>query len=392
VFLGNKPIVYQAFRVNVIMEGKNEYIYKTVDLEKSDRDINLSSDELSMKDLYIKLRNITRYLLSKWIIILCFIGIGSILGFVYTKYRTPIYTASTTFVLEESGTNGPGGLGQYAGIASMVGLDLGNGGGGIFQGDNLLELYRSRNMLKKTLLSQYQSDGKAQLLIDKYVEVYNLRKEWDNNPKLRGVTFVQKNKGVATRIQDSLISSIASNIRQSILFVGKPDKKLNIIEVDVKSKNEDFAYAFNKSIVQNVNDFYVQTKTKKSIDNLNILQHQADSIRRSLNGAISNVAASIDANPNANLSRQILRVPSQRRQIDAEANKAILTELVKNLEISKVSLRRETPLLQIIDDPNLPLEKDIIIKSKGIVVGATIGAFLIIVYLLLRKLFSNLEL
>jgi hypothetical protein len=374
------------------MEGKKEYIYDTTNLDKSKMDMNYLSDELSMKDLYIKIRNTVYYLSSKWMIILCFIIIGSILGFVYTRYKIPIYTASTTFVLEESGGNGAGGLGQYAGIASMVGLDLGSGGGGIFQGDNLLELYRSRNMLKKTLLSHYESEGKAQLLIDKYIEVYNLRKEWDSNPRLQGITFVQKNEGVATRMQDSLISAIANNIRKSILFVGKPDKKLNIIEVDVKSKNEDFAYAFNKAIVQNVNDFYVQTKTKKSLDNLNILQHQTDSIRRSLNGAISNVAASLDANPNANPSRQILRVPSQRRQIDAEANKAILTELVKNLEVSKVSLRRETPLLQIIDDPNLPLEKDILSKSKGIVFGAAIGAFLIVIFLLLRKLFANLEL
>ena len=51
----------------------------------------------------------------------------------------------------------------------------------------------------------------------------------------------------------------------------------------------------------------------------------------------------------------VKRVPSVNRQVDVQANTAILTELVKNLELAKVDLRKETPLIQIIDTPILPL-------------------------------------
>lgn len=61
------------------------------------------------------------------------------------------------------------------------------------------------------------------------------------------------------------------------------------------------------------------------------------------------VAASADANPNPNLGRQTLRVPSQRKQGDVQINQAILAQLVQNLEIAKMSLRTETPLIQVID-------------------------------------------
>ena len=121
-----------------------------------------------------------------------------------------------------------------------------------------------------------------------------------------------------------------------------------------------------------------------------ILQRQTDSVRRALNAAISGVASSIDAAPNANPSLQTLRVPSQRRQVDVQANTAILGELVKNLEIAKMSLLQETPLIQVIDKPILPLEKERFGKLKGIVLGGVLAGFLSIVFLLIKKLFQNL--
>jgi hypothetical protein len=140
-----------------------------------------------------------------------------------------------------------------------------------------------------------------------------------------------------------------------------------------------------------VSDFYVDTKTKKSVDNLAILQHQTDSVRAVLNSALTGVAVSTDINPNPNPSRQILRVPSQRRQVDVQANQAILMELVKNLEISKVSLRKETPLIQVIDRPIMPLEKERLGKIKSILVGGILGAFIIIFFLLLNKFLSYIK-
>ncbi len=53
----------------------------------------------------------------------------------------------------------------------------------------------------------------------------------------------------------------------------------------------------------------------------------------------------------------VRRAPSAKRQVDVQANKAILTELVKQTELAKVTLRKETPLIQIIDRPILPLMK-----------------------------------
>ncbi len=99
---------------------------------------------------------------------------------------------------------------------------------------------------------------------------------------------------------------------------------------------------------------------------------------------------STDVNPNPNPSLQTLRVPSQRRQVDVQANTAILSELVKNLEIAKMSLLQETPLIQVIDVPILPLEKEKVGKLKGLLLGGFIAGFLMIFIVTIRNILKNI--
>ncbi|PTT04185.1 lipopolysaccharide biosynthesis protein, partial [Pedobacter sp. HMWF019] len=260
--------------------------------------------EISLKELILKLREGFRYLLSKWLIILiCGIG-GGILGLVYSYYKKPIYCATTTFVLEDEKV---GGMGSLAGLASMAGVDLGSGGGGIFQGDNIFELYKSRIMIEKTLLTPVDYNGKKQLLIERYIDFNNLKKSWNNKPELSNIEFSLKIGEKFSRLQDSILRDIVLDINKNYLDVAKPDKKLSIIKADVRSKDEFFAKAFNEQIVKNVNDFYIQTKTKKSLENVKILQQKADSVRSVMNGAIYSASAVVDATPNLNPTRQTQR-------------------------------------------------------------------------------------
>lgn len=329
---------------------------------------SIQKDEISLKDLILKIREWYRYILTKWKIILFAGIIGGTLGFSYASFKKPIYTASCTFVLDEgkSGRN----LSQYAGLAAIAGINVGGASDGLFQGDNILELYKSRTMLQKTLLSYGEFDGKKDLLINRYIRINKLREIWveSPNPKLQHLSFDIPKYGF-TRLNDSVMKVIVSDINTNYLSVVKPDKKLSIIKVDVKSSDEQFAKAFNDAVVANVNQFYIETKTKKTTDNLRVLQHQADSVRRVLNSSIGGAASAIDANPNANPALQILRVPSQRKQIDVQANSAMYAEIVKNLEMAKLSSRQDAPLIQVIDPSQYPLTKEKIGILKGSVLG-----------------------
>jgi uncharacterized protein involved in exopolysaccharide biosynthesis len=351
---------------------------------------NTQQGELGLRDLILSIRNWIGYLWSKkWVIIL-FGLLGGALGLGYAFLKKPVYTATTTFVLE-TGEKG-GGLSQYAGLAAMVGIDLAGGGGGLFQGENILELYRSRTMISKTLLSEADINGKKQLLIDRFIDGNKMRKGW-KKPKLKNIKFAPDNtyeNPTQQLLHDSIISVIVKAIDKGYLMVGKPDKKLNIINVSVQSTDEQFAKAFNEKIVQNVNDFYLQTKTKRAKDNVAILQQKTDSVRGVMTGAIYRAAEAIDATPNLNPTRQVQRIaPIQTSQASAEVNKVMLGQLIQNLELSKIALQKETPLIQIVDKPVLPLEKDQVGKKIAIVIGGLLGGLFVLVFLIIKKIVQN---
>lgn len=343
------------------------------------------TDEISLKELVLEIREISKVFARKWNV-LVFSGIvGIALAAIYVYIREPIYTAKCTFVLEEQG--GGGALGQYAGIASMMGIDVGGGNIGIFQGDNIIELYKSRTMIQKTLLSK--GPKSKDILINKYINHKNLLEKWSDNPKLRNLSFDVPLHEFSLQ-HDSIIGEIVDDINEKYLTVTKPDKKLNIVEVSVKSGDEIFAKEFAELIVENVNSFYIRTKTHKALENMKILERQADSVRRVLNAYIGGAARAIDANPNSNPAMQVLKVPSQRNQVDIQASSAIYAEVVKNLEISKISLRQETPLIQVIDKPVFPLKKYKTSYTKATILGCLFAVVLTTFYLLLRLIFSRL--
>jgi hypothetical protein len=349
---------------------------------------NGNDDELTIKDLIGKVSSAVKYVKSKWLIILTFATFCSLLGIAYAFIKKTSYTAVSTFVLDE-GSKG-GGLSQYSGLASLAGIDIGGGGGGgIFQGDNILELYKSRVMIEKTLLSPLVIDGKKQLLIYRYIDFNKLREKWRDNPTLASVSF-DGDPTHFSRLQDSIVSDLVETFNRKLLSVNKLDKKLSIIRVDVTATDELFAREFNTKLVETVNDFYTQTKTKKSAQNIQVLQRQADSVKRVLGYSISSVASAVDAAPNANPAMSTLKVPSQKRQVDVQASGAIYGEIVKNLELSKISLRQETPLIQVIDQPVLPLPMSKLGKAKGAVIGFAAGMFICIAWLLFKKIAANI--
>lgn len=345
------------------------------------------NDEMSLKELIEKVKEWYEYLLSEWKIIL-FVGIiGAGLGLAYSFIKKPIYKATLTFALEDEKAGG--GLGGALGLASSFGLDLGGSGGGIFTGSNLTELFKSRSMVEKTLLMPVELNGKVISLAEMYIQNNNWRENWATNPKFASIQFLPNaNRNSFTRRQDSIMGIMYNNLSKSDLSVVQKDKKISIITMDVSSTDELFAMYFCENLAKQVSKFYVDTKSKKARINMSILERQVDSIRRELNGAITGVAVANDNTFNLNPALNVRRAPSARRQVDVQANTAILTELVKQSELAKVTLRKETPLIQIIDKPILPLAKEKFSKLKGLFLGGMLGGLFVVFFLISRRLIN----
>jgi uncharacterized protein involved in exopolysaccharide biosynthesis len=348
------------------------------------------NDEISLKELVLKIKEWYQFLISKWKLIVLMGVIGGVIGFTYAYFQKPTYKAVLTFAMEEEKSGG-GGLGGALGLASQFGIDLGSSGGGAFSGANLIELMKSRKLVEKTLLSPIEVDGKAQSLVEYYLAFNEIKKDWDEKPLLKNVSFpIDADRTKFTLQQDSILKNLAAGLIKKDLVISQKDKKVSILSIEMNSTNEQFAKVFCETIAKETSEYYVEIKSKKSKMNVDILQHQADSIRAELNSAITGVAAAADNVFNLNSAMNVRRTPSARRQVDVQANTAILTQLVGNLELAKVTLRKETPLLQIIDRPSFPLEKEKVGKLKSLVLGGFLAGFLTVLYLVFTSLYKKL--
>ena len=347
------------------------------------------NDEISLKELIQKVKEWFDYLLSQWKTIVLAGVVGATLGLTYSFIKKPIYTASLSFALE---SNKPGGgLSGALGLASSLGFDLGGSGGGIFEGSNLTELFKSRKMVEKTLLMPVSFNGKTISLAEMYINNEEWRDKWENKPKLVGLQFLPNaNRKNFSRSQDSIFGVIYDDLSKYGLEVGQKDKKVDIISIEVSSTNELFAKYFTEALAKQVGSFYIETKSKKARINMAVLEKQTDSIRGELNNAIAGVAVANDNTFGLNPSFNVRRVPSARRQVDVQANTAILTELVKQTELAKVTLRKETPLIQIIDRPILPLKKEKVGKLIGLVLGGVLLGFLTVLFLTLKNILKKI--
>ena len=167
------------------------------------------------------------------------------------------------------------------------------------------------------------------------------------------------------------------------------ESKSSLLRLSVTSENEEFAIFFCKYLMNATSEFYIETKTKKALNNVEKLKNKVDSVRSLFNTSISKYASATDEIYNLNPALKSKGTKPIKSQIDVQANTALLTSLITNLEMSKSTLNNQTPLFQIIDEPIAPLTKNSLNKTKATIIGGFLGFFFITSMLLTIAFFKN---
>ncbi len=338
------------------------------------------TQEISLKDLFVRSKKGLRFLKTKWKLILLCSVIGGILGFVYAHFSKPKYAATLTFVLASEGQEG-----ALTSLAGQFGLDFGNNSDGAFSGDNIVALLESQRMIKSALFKKIP--GKNECLANLIIDKAGFLKSWSQNVHLKNQLPFPCDANKLTPVQDSLVSELHDYITENYLLIDKVDKKLSYYKVVTTSPDENISVYLTDFLVEESSRFYIDTKTQTAKQNLSMLQHEADSLRRILGGSISATAEAADRTFNLNPAYQIERSPAQESQIRVTVLGTAYGEVVKNLELAKISLQKDTPLYQVIDTPELPLKQkkasSLLFLIAGFVLfGLMIGVLLILIKLL----------
>jgi len=342
-----------------------------------------NEEKISLKNVFQGFKQWLVFIMGKRKTIVYGTLITLVLSLSYNYLKSPVYYANTSFVLENDASASLGGLSS---LASMSGINTSSlmSASNLFQIDNIQELYRSNNMLRQTLLEDVTINGKSQKLIDYFAKAQILEKKWVKE-KVYLKDFYKHEK-LYSRAQDSVLKEAIKLIKKDFLIVGKPNRNTSILNVGFKHKDEVFTKIFNEVLVNKVNSFYYKTQTKKTAFNLNVLQVQTDSVKRLLDMSFL-ALAEIDQNiPNLNPLVKTAKVPYQKAMANLQANQAIYLEVVKQLELAKVTHRNKTPLIQIIDKPSFPLENNRWKFLNILILGTFGGGALIVLLLSLQRI------
>ena len=323
-----------------------------------------NKEDYSLSEIIVEFKSFLNYLISKWLHLVFAIIIGLGLGFLYYSIQRPKYKATTSFILEEKSAGGSG----LAGLASQFGFNIGalNGGESIFAGDNILNILQSKKVVEKVLLTKVDSVNKK-TLADFYLEFTGLRNRWQKKPFLANINFDATAKNLSP-LQDSVLNVVYTNIVKKNLSAEKLSKQGTIYKVQVTSENGLFARLITERLVAEASRLYLDIRVGTAQRNISQLQRRSDSLLLLLNNKSFTAAASqpLDINPGIRTAVVPVEIATRDKTVLA----TLYAEVTKNLEASKLLLSQQTPVIQLLDQPEFLLDDN----KKGLV-------FLLVVFI-----------
>lgn len=345
-----------------------------------------NSAELTFNHILILISRLWKLLWSKWKLLVVVGFTGGIIGIIYGWLETPQYEADLSFSTSADGGSALGGL---AGIAAQFGVSIGSAGD-VFTGDNVLTLISSRKMVIKTLLDTVEYNGKKTSLLNQYLDATKFSKAFHEEGIYKGLSFpLGQDPKTYSRLQDSVLMLVADALVKFHLTVDRPDKKLQVFQLTCISEDEFFSKTFTTNLLNNVSDFYTETKTARAKETVDAIQFRADSVKRAYDAALYGRATLADANLNPAFQQP--QVSVQKKQTDISVLAAAYGEILKNLEIAKFTLMQNTPFIQVIDEPMLPLKVVKTGRLLGGIIGGLLAGFLCVAYILIMQAFKNIK-
>jgi len=130
----------------------------------------------------------------------------------------------------------------------------------------------------------------------------------------------------------------------------------SIFKIVTVSQNQVFSKNFAERLLKETTTYYVDVKTSSASANVKRLQVRGDSLLRVLNAKSYTAASYQILDPN--VAFKAMSVPAEVSSRDKSIVFSIYAEVTKNLEMSRIALVSQTPVIQLLDVPKYPLMDD----------------------------------
>ena len=330
-----------------------------------------NTEEATLKDVIIAIRDYSKELKKKFLYIFVVLLIFFILGLVYSSNQNKKYEAVLSFIVEaqSEGSN----LSSISGMASQFGFDFGGGSSSYFSQQNVIELLKSRKIIESTLSKKSTINNEEDVLLNHYISI-NKMEDSDISH-------------MSSKSKDSIINIIWQQIINYKLDISYQNDDANILNLNYSSINSEFAKNFTVLVMEEMSKMYSKYQTEKTRQSLKGLELRSDSVFRELKKSERSLARVKDRNLRViNSSGRLDEIQYMR---DVQVSNAIYLELIKNTELVKMNLLNETPIIQLIDVPVLPLKHNSRSNLFWAFIFSFLGFFMVSFLIIVRKLIRD---
>lgn len=358
----------------------------------------IQEEQISTKDLVHKIINVLKLIGNEWRLLLIGISLGTLISILMDvkELKDTEYTGEIEFNLESGGATQTGGLGGLGGLASAFGVG-GMGGAtsnDLFSGGNFSLVVGSKTLYEKALMQEVIVGGKKSLFINFYKDSSDIaKKEWGGdllhppNTKFINYKFTKKNPNDFTKEENQIIATIYEKIAKQTK-VQPLDKNGSIMILSATTNSELLTKVWLENLLKSLEDFYVEVRTRKTreiydiqITRLRELEGKLSSTDRQLANATYQSINAVD--PTA---------PMRTQQLN-RSNTYVSTQYYNQLaavEQLKMALINQTPLFTVLQPVRLPLLQKNYTVGGNTKMGAFIGFFLCLIYIIIRKSYQEL--
>ncbi len=308
-------------------------------------------EEIDLLEVFIKAWK------HRWFIVIFTVAF-IIFGVAYALLKQPLYMSSAKLYKTEGESSSAS---QLQGLASQFGF---GGAFGATEMFNITDLVNSRNIKKKVLLHK-----------------------WNTNKFEKPVNLIQYFEIEAETKREEIHAGLM--LLDEYISV-KTDEETMLTTISALMPEPELSADVTNYIVFLIEDYITNEQKMQTRENLKYINERLDSVKAELLMAEEELKAFRERNRNIGLSPQ-LQTEQMRLQRKLTIKQEVYLLLQKELEMTKIELVKETPVVNIVDNAEPPALRAKPKRTLIVIISAFLGFFLSLAVLVIWHLWIYIK-
>lgn len=324
-----------------------------------------------MPDDEIDLRELIITLLKGWKIILASTIVFAVGAAIYA-YRLPDQYVVTTKAASLGG--GGGASSQMAGLAALAGVQMGGGSKEVDLMEHIDVVIKNSYFMDKLIekewvISRKQSKQEKEDRIPLVYDTLTFAEYWElpePDSTIPNWEYLYK-MGLYGRLRSPKLGHLSVS------------NDMGILEIKTKFDNPELSHQVHWEVLALLRDYFKNDYTNRDKEKRLFVEERLVEVDEKLKKTETKLVRFREKNVMATSPRVILEGERLAREVELQAS--LYKELIKQLEVAKIDEKKETPVFEVLQEPELPLGPSEpnrkLLMVIGVILGGALGVFVI---------------